>query len=95
MGATPLVSYSRRVIGANALVPGINASWWAVAGRSVYYVRDEGAKSIWVLRLDTGRQFEYVRFPKGLGPVPYGTTITCLKTRNCFILSKQTARNPT
>ena len=61
---------------AKALVPGITAAWWAVAGRSVYYVRDQGAKSIWVLRLDTGRQFEYVRLPKGLGPVPYGTPIS-------------------
>jgi len=40
---------------------------YAVAGHSVYY----GVKnppSLWVLRTDTGRKFEYVRFPKaGIG----------------------------
>jgi Tol biopolymer transport system component len=36
---------------------------YAVAGRSIYYgVRNP--PGLWVLRTDTGRKFEYVRFPK-------------------------------
>ena len=40
---------------------------YALAGRSVYYgVRNP--PGLWVLRTDTGRKFEYVRFPKaGIG----------------------------
>ncbi len=40
---------------------------YAVAGHSIYYgVRNP--PSLWVLRTDTGRKFEYVRFPKtGIG----------------------------
>ncbi|MDQ2948012.1 MAG: hypothetical protein M3Y27_19100, partial [Acidobacteriota bacterium] len=77
---------------AKALVPGVTAAWWAVAGRSIYFVRDEGTKSIWVQRLDTGRQFEYVRFPKGLGPVPYGSMITVSQDER-FIYFIQVDRN--
>jgi Tol biopolymer transport system component len=40
---------------------------YALAGRSIYYaVRNPTA--LWVLRTDTGRKFEYVRFPnEGIG----------------------------
>jgi len=36
---------------------------YAVVGRSIYY-GSRNPPSIWVLRTDTGRKFEYVRFPK-------------------------------
>jgi len=36
---------------------------YALAGRSIYY-GVQNPPSIWVLRIDTGRKFEYVRFPK-------------------------------
>jgi serine/threonine protein kinase len=54
--------------GAPKLVLGENVFLlYALAGHSVYYgVRNPPA--LWVLRTDTGRKFEYVRFPKaGLG----------------------------
>jgi serine/threonine protein kinase len=36
---------------------------YAVAGRSIYYAV-KNPPALWVLRTDTGRKFEYVRFPK-------------------------------
>src|SRR5262249_46826352 len=40
---------------------------YAVAGRRIYYGARRPA-SLWVLRLDTGRKFEYTRFSKeGIG----------------------------
>jgi Tol biopolymer transport system component/tRNA A-37 threonylcarbamoyl transferase component Bud32 len=35
---------------------------YAAAGRSIYFCT--GPKSLWVLRTDSGRKFEYVQFPK-------------------------------
>jgi hypothetical protein len=58
-------------------VPGVNTAQWAVAGHSLYFVRRRGAEqSLWVHRLETGQQFEYVRFPADRGPETRGTTLT-------------------
>ena len=77
---------------AKAVVPNVFGAMWAVAGRSIYFVRNERALSIWVLRLDTGRQFEYVRFPGGLGPFRQGTALTVSQDEK-FIYYTQLDRN--
>jgi Tol biopolymer transport system component len=48
---------------------------YAVAGRSIYYYRHD-PPSLWVLRTDTGRKFEYVRFQKDLLGLDGGTGLT-------------------
>ena len=58
---------------AKKIIPQPAYGQWAVAARSIYFLRRDGPLSIWVLRLDTGRQFEYVRFPAGLGASPNGS----------------------
>ncbi|MDQ6759781.1 MAG: DPP IV N-terminal domain-containing protein, partial [Acidobacteriota bacterium] len=77
---------------AKKLIPDPAYGQWAVAGRSIYSLRRDGALSIWVLRLDTGRQFEYVRFPAGLGPHQNGTTLTVSQDEK-FIYFAQVDRN--
>jgi dipeptidyl aminopeptidase/acylaminoacyl peptidase len=48
---------------------------YALAGRSIYYgVRNPPA--LWVLRTDTGRKFEYVRFPKAAIGMDGGTVFS-------------------
>ena len=47
---------------------------YALAGRSIYYFPN--AQSLWVLRTDTGRKFEYVRFPRDVADVGAGTLFT-------------------
>jgi hypothetical protein len=47
---------------------------YAVAGRSIYYFPD--ARSLWVLRTDTGRKFEYTRFPRDVSDFGIGTLFT-------------------
>jgi Tol biopolymer transport system component len=63
---------------------------YALAGRSVYYgVRSPAA--LWVLRTDTGRKFEYVRFPKdGIGFD--GGTVFSVSADERTILFAQTDR---
>ena len=63
---------------------------YAVGGRSIYYgVRNP--PSLWVLRTDTGRQFEYVRFPKaGIGLD--GGTVFSVSADERTILFSQTDR---
>jgi serine/threonine protein kinase len=48
---------------------------YAVAGHSIYYVR-RNPTGLWVLRTDTGRSFEYVRFPNNLIGLDFGTALT-------------------
>jgi Tol biopolymer transport system component len=69
------------------IVPEILIAQWALAGHSVYFVRRGAVQTLWVLRLDTGRQFEYVRFPAGLGPGTSGTTLTVTQDEKviCFV----------
>jgi hypothetical protein len=76
-------------------VPGVLTAQWAVAGQSLYFVRRGAVQSLWVLRLDTGRQFEYVRFPAGRGPSTSGTTLLFLRTKRSSALRKSTVRGPT
>jgi hypothetical protein len=59
---------------------------WAVAGHSLYYLRRSPVPSLWVLRLDTGEQFEYLRFV-GLGPAYGGTNLTVSQDEKliCFV----------
>jgi Tol biopolymer transport system component/tRNA A-37 threonylcarbamoyl transferase component Bud32 len=63
---------------------------YAVAGHSIYYgVRNP--PSLWVLRTDTGREFEYVRFPRqrlGLD----GGTVFSVSADERTILFSQTDR---
>jgi len=56
------------------IAPGASSSHWAVAGHSLYFVRASPASTLWILRQDTGQQFEYVRFPAGQGPPVGGST---------------------
>jgi len=63
---------------------------YAVAGRSIYYVV-HNPPSVWVLRTDTGRKFEYVRFPKvGIGVE--GATAISVSADERTILFCQTDR---
>jgi hypothetical protein len=48
---------------------------WAVVGHCLYFIRRDALHDLWVLRLATGRQFEYVRFPVGRGPSTSGTSL--------------------
>jgi len=64
---------------------------YAVAGRSIYYSLRDPA-SIWVLRLDTGRKFEYVRFPKDAAPFQGGGTAFTVSADERFIMYSQTDR---
>jgi eukaryotic-like serine/threonine-protein kinase len=48
---------------------------YTVAGQSIYF-GTKNPQSIWVLRLDTGKKFEYVRFPKDEIGFSAGTAIT-------------------
>ncbi len=63
---------------------------YALAGHSIYYgVRNPPA--LWVLRTETGRKFEYVRFPKeGLGLD--GGTVFSVSSDERTILFSQTDR---
>jgi Tol biopolymer transport system component/tRNA A-37 threonylcarbamoyl transferase component Bud32 len=63
---------------------------YALAGRSIYYFRD--SQSIWVYRIDTGRKFEYVRFPKPVIGADPGTAITVSADERTIIYT-QTDRN--
>ena len=47
---------------------------YAVAGRGIYGFPDP--RSLWVLRTDTGRKFEYVRFPNDVADYGAGTLFT-------------------
>jgi hypothetical protein len=54
----------------------LNASRYALAGGSIYYTT-ANPSAVWVYRLDSGRKFEYVRFPPGAPPIyNAGTNIT-------------------
>ena len=57
------------------VVPGAEMFLYALAGHSIYY-GFQNPQSIWVLRLDTGRRFEYVRFPKDAIGFDLGTAFT-------------------
>jgi Tol biopolymer transport system component len=48
---------------------------YAAAGHSIYYIR-HNPPAIWVLRTDSGREFEYVRFPKDTIGYDGGTALT-------------------
>jgi Tol biopolymer transport system component len=56
------------------IAPGASSTHWAVAGHSLYFVRASPASALWILRQDTGQQFEYIRFPTGQGPPVGGST---------------------
>ena len=45
------------------VLPEAALSMYAVSGRSIYYGLRK-PPGLWVFRTDTGRKFEYVRFPK-------------------------------
>ena len=69
--ALPLAGGEPRLV-----LPGVNASRYALAGRSIYYVTNN-PPAVWVYRIDSGHKFEYVRFPPGAPPIYYaGTNIT-------------------
>ena len=60
---------------------------YAVAGRSIYYgVRNPPA--LWVLRTDTGREFEYVRFPKGGLGLDGGTVFSVSGDERTILFSR-------
>jgi Tol biopolymer transport system component len=68
--ALPLAGGEPRLV-----LPDVNASRYALAGRSVYYVTFNPS-AVWVYRLDGGRKFEYVRFPASSPIYTAGTNIT-------------------
>jgi hypothetical protein len=69
------------------IAPNVLGSQWAVAGHSLYFVRRGDVQSLQVLRLDTAKQFEYVRFPVGRGPSNSGTCLTVSQDEKliCFL----------
>jgi serine/threonine protein kinase/Tol biopolymer transport system component len=72
------------------VLPEVFMARYALAGRSIYYSRDP--RSIWVYRIDTGRKFEYVRFPKPVIGADPATAIT-VSADERTILYTQTDRN--
>jgi len=69
--ALPLAGGASRLV-----LPEVNSARYALAGRSVYYLTIS-PPAVMVYRLDSGRKFEYARFPAG-APAIYqaGTNIT-------------------
>jgi hypothetical protein len=64
---------------------------YAVAGHSIYYgVRNP--PGIWVLRTDTGRKFEFVRFPSNAIVFAGGGTAFTVSPDERTILYSQTDR---
>ena len=57
--ALPLAGGEPRLV-----LPEVNRPRYALAGRSIYYLTIS-PPAVWVYRLDSGRKFEYVRFPAG------------------------------
>ena len=73
------------------VVPEVTPFLYSLAGRSVYYgVRSPQA--IWVLRTDTGRKFEYVRFPKTAPGFQSGSTGINVSADERSIVFSQTDR---
>jgi len=60
---------------AKLVLPEAGMYLYALAGRSIYYGHRD-RKSIWVLRTDSGRKFEYVRFSNGTISLDRGTVLT-------------------
>ena len=76
---------------ATLVLPEASFPLYAVAGRSIYYgILDP--PSIWVLRTDTGRKFEYVRFPKNAILFAGGGTAFTVSGDERTILYSQTDR---
>ena len=76
---------------AKLALPEASFHLYAVAGHSVYYgVRNP--PSIWVWRTDTGRKFEYVRFPKERPVFAGGGTAFTVSADERSILYSQTDR---
>ena len=58
-----------------------------MAGRSIYYgVKNPPA--LWVLRTDTGRKFEYVRFPKDTIGMDGGTVFSVSADERTILFSQ-------
>jgi len=73
------------------VLPEASFPLYAVAGHSVYYgIRNP--PSIWVWRTDTGRKFEYVRFPNKVAVFPGGGTAFTVSADERTILYSQTDR---
>jgi len=69
--ALPLAGGEPRLV-----LPDVNGIRYALAGRSIYYTT-VNPSAVWAYRLDSGRKFEYVRFPPGAPPIiTAGTNIT-------------------
>ena len=73
------------------VLPEASFPLYAVAGTSIYYgIRNP--QSIWVWRTDTGRKFEYVRFPKESVLFEGGGTAFTVSGDESTILYSQTDR---
>ena len=73
------------------VLPEASFPLYAVAGKSIYYgIRTP--QSIWVWRTDTGRKFEYVRFPKDAIEFAGGGTVFTVSADERTILYSQTDR---
>jgi hypothetical protein len=60
---------------------------YALAGRSIYYaVRNPPA--LWVLRTDTGKKFEYVRFPRWAFGLDGGTVFSVSADERTVLFSQ-------
>jgi Tol biopolymer transport system component/predicted Ser/Thr protein kinase len=76
---------------AKLVLPEATFPLYAVAGNSIYYgIRNP--QSIWVWRTDTGRKFEYVRFPKEPELFGGGGTAFTVSADEGTILYSQTDR---
>jgi Tol biopolymer transport system component len=61
---------------------------YALAGHSIYYCHRD-PKSIWVLRSDSGRKFEYVRFSKGTIGLDGSTALTVSADERTIMYSQR------
>jgi Tol biopolymer transport system component len=61
---------------------------YALAGHSIYYCQRD-PKSLWVLRTDTGRKFEYVRFSNGTVGLDGGTALTVSADERTILYSQR------
>lgn len=66
-------------------------SLYALAGRSVYF-GVQNPPGLWVLRLDTGKKFEYTRFPKPAIGLDGGTVFSVSSDERSIFFSQTDRR---
>jgi Tol biopolymer transport system component len=70
------------------VVPEAGKFLYALAGRSIYYCQRDPT-SVWVLRADSGRKFEYTRFSKGTRGLDGGSGLSVSADERTIVYSQR------